>query len=642
MDRRRTVAGCLLALTAVFIFSLFGCSDSGPRETVTIADFHFADPDTDTAFGAVFDPEPGLHWFGEGWDHADPPGVWTLGGEAVLHLRALGLGDTLRMTCSTHPALAAEGQTVTVLINGEAVTDTFLSAEPWQALDIAVPLPPKSLRRGLNRLVVRPGLHHVEGDSLEIGTRRQIGIFLKDLSVTARMTAKEQVAWNQWRELPGPDAEWTLAPYEGETPPRVSDRPDVLLIVLDALRADHVGCYGYGRATTPTLDSLAAAGLKFSQVHTVSPFTMTAVPSLLTGLSWRDHGVLAKGQALSDSFVTLAEILRDHGYLTLGWSDNPFCSRGTGADQGFAEFVEAWHHPAHGDYGTNSEIVATMARERMAAGLGADPVFCYLHMMPPHDPYIPGPDHDLWSDPGYAGVHDGTSDLLQEVIDGKRSWDEADRRKLEALYDGNLHRIDAAVAGVLADWRALDRDRDLLVVVTADHGEAFAEHGEFGHLTTVYDEMTHIPLLMSPAESFGELSKVTDELLAITDITPMLLRVVEARPPRGTLWPNRYLALLDDAPTPAAAVAIRSHDISHNFGLRGDRWLAVHDGFNRQQLFDLRKDPGAEVNLRIEQDERYREMLGRLRAMAADKGEFEAAEETLSDEDRRRLEALGY
>ena len=125
------------------------------------------------------------------------------------------------------------------------------------------------------------------------------------------------------------------------------------------------------------------------------------------------------------------------------------------------------------------------------------PVFAYLHLLPPHDPYFPGPDHDLFGPEGYDGPVIGHGPDIQAFDTGRLSADSPDQARLESLYDGGLRRGDALMARALEAWDALGRSRPRLLIVLSDHGEAFGEHGREGHARDVYGEVTTTPFILS-------------------------------------------------------------------------------------------------------------------------------------------------
>ncbi|MFH1843377.1 MAG: sulfatase-like hydrolase/transferase, partial [bacterium] len=375
-----------IALLAVVFFAGCGAKDQDVWHRVTLADYSFRGGQPDTAFGLSYGRDHGIHWFEVGWvRQPDENGVWSVNEESALHLYLLGRDVRLRAVCSTTPELAHAGQTVTIAIN-DADLDEFPLADQWGEVECAVTIPDSLILQGYNLITFRAT--HMREPATADQDRRPLAIYFRELRVQAELDSRQLATWREMTApaiLPG---DWRSITREGEVGegeatgadsgqqprPVLPDHPDVLVLLLDAAVAEHFSCYGYERPTTPAIDALAREGLKFEAVFSSAPFTLTAVPSLLTGLPWRDHRVIQKGEALATSFTTLAEVLQGAGYLTLGYSDNPFVSLATQAEQGFDEFNEVWKHPRHGEPGDNPELIENMLRVRAQKGFGDQPV----------------------------------------------------------------------------------------------------------------------------------------------------------------------------------------------------------------------------------------------------------------------------
>ena len=623
-------------LTCLACVLLAGC-DAGPTEPVTLVAFDLRRPALDRAAPAPL-PEPGwgLHWLSDHWD-ASPDsakGVWAYGPEATARLRLTGRGATLRLVVSTSAELSQAGQRCEVLLNGVPIGEVTVD-RAWAVHLLTALVPDDALRRGDNLLSLRCSRWAPQG--------KPYAVYLRELTIVAQLTARERKAWQRLLAVPDTPPPFTLVRSDAApTPVAVDARPDVLMVVLDAARADHVSCYGYARETTPGLDALAAAGLRMERCFAEAPFTAISVPSLLTGKHWREHGVHGKGQALADSFVTLPEILAAAGYVTVGYSDNPFVSHGTGLTQGFAEFRETWTDPDFEGPGLRPELIGQRFLARAQEGFGERPVFAYLHLMPPHAPYVPGPDHDRWRDPHYAGPYDGSAEQLDAIDDQHLRVSAADSARIVALYDGNLRRGDASLGRIVAGWQGLDRGRPLLVVVLSDHGEAFGEHGRWQHLSTVHDEMLHVPLVLWPRAAWADLEPARTRLLSLGDVFPLLVRRLGVALPPHLEWTARARALLAGATPESATLVLRTNWHAHTFGLRTERHLAVFDGLTGQELFDLAADPGARTNLRARQPELYCDLIGQLRAVLGARHVVSTAVRDLSEQERKALRSLGY
>ncbi|HJS59096.1 MAG TPA: sulfatase [Vicinamibacteria bacterium] len=255
--------------------------------------------------------------------------------------------------------------------------------------------------------------------------------------------------------------------------PATASRPNIVLLVLDAVRADHLGIYGYERETMPFLAGRAAGGLVFERAYAPSSWTPSSMASIFTGVWPHQHGVrtgfaatrnaLKRGEAITlnripSRLLTLPAMLKRAGYRTFGASDNFNVGDAMGFTRGFDEFSAK-------DQGGLRRGEAV--REWREALLGGAPYFLYLHYMAAHAPYH---KRAPWYDPNTPG-----------------------HRQSVAAYDSNLSFLDERIRELheLLAW-----DERTLLVVTADHGEEFRDHGGAGHTNTLYQELLHVPLVV--------------------------------------------------------------------------------------------------------------------------------------------------
>jgi arylsulfatase A-like enzyme len=637
------------SLPLLLAAALLVSCDRAPHRA-TLADYDFAQPrpspvlDTRPAWGR----DAGLHHFGPGWEYDGSPGWWALHPQAEASLYLLGTDAELTLVAASTPELAAAGQAVTVAVNGRDLA-TFALAGGWTADTLRVSVPDSLLRQGLNDLVVKPALSRAAIAAADDRERRPLGAFVHALRVTADLDDAALRQWARWHDLRVAGTPWETVPVpdKARRPRPRDDRPDLLVLVLDALRPDHLGHRGYGRDTSPVLDGLAAEGVVFTNVVAQSSYTRCSVPGLLTGLPWTDHGVVRgvvweDRDALADSFVTVPEALAAAGYHTIGVSHNPNFSAATGMSQGFAEFTEAWTDP--GFAGVPAESPERLVVARLADGLPAGPVGLWVHLLPPHQPYAPGPEHDLWRAGPLADLDEGIMDHLRACEDPDATVADGLPERLVALYDGNIRRVDFAVGRILEAWRAQGRDRELVVVVVSDHGEAFGEHGRWDHCTTVYDEMTRVPLLVWPRRLCADWSDRGDAFLGVEDLAPLLLRLLDVPLALHERLPRRFLEVYAHGPRDREAVVVRTTTAYDVLGLRTARHLAVWDGDRQQELYDLEADPGALVNLRFARPELYNDLVGRLQAVLRSGAWLAggAPVADLSPEDLKTLKSLGY
>lgn len=419
--------------------------------------------------------------------------------------------------------------------------------------------------------------------------------------------------------------------------------PDVVVILLDAARPDHMGAYGYHRDTTPAIDRLADEALVFRQIFAQTPYTLASVPTIITGLSFVEHGVLERGQALDDSAVTLAEAFQANGYGTACFSASPNNSVAVNASQGCDEFHELW-------VGVDRETwldpfrMSRLAIERLGRDEAGKPLFMLLHYVPPHDPYAPAPRFDVFTDPEYAGAADGTIQTIERINEGELSPSPADLEHIVALYDGNLLMADAAVAELLDALGGGGRWDDTIVLVVSDHGEAFFEHGRMGHNATLYDEMTHVPFILKLPARFEPGAVDTDQLGTLEDLLPTLLDAAGIPLPGEvdgrSLLGNRGVT---------DSVLMQSAGVDAGNALRTLAWKMIAGpdagaGALNAELYALDRDPDEQTNLIASELDVFQALdpVRRLRQRLRFGDLATTDSRALSEDDMRALRSLGY
>lgn len=430
---------------------------------------------------------------------------------------------------------------------------------------------------------------------------------------------------------------------------------NVLLVVIDTLRRDHLGCYGERRPLTPRLDAFAADALIFDHCMAASSWTEPSTASLLTGLYPTRHGCHEYAR-LPEELVLLAERFREHGYRTLGVSGNPNASPQFGFDQGFDTFVFDESDHAR-DYPDVTELVAQA--EALLAQPTAQPTFLYLHVMNVHGPYLTPP---AWRDRfRVAGASDFPfqNDLWKDVMrKGKvaRRADvtAADRADLGARYAAAVAYTDDVIGAFLERRRAGAAGDEELVVVTADHGEELFDHGGFGHGFTLHHEVVDVPLLVRPAGGGG--GRRLEAPVSLVDLPATLLDLLDLLPvaEAGRIGDGQSLRpLLDggeflrDAPLVAhlergkqgAAFLVQSWPlrlIETSLDYAGRRDVV--------ELFDVVADPFERSDLLARDPVRAAALTAASRARRAQLAAQGLAVEStpMSAQQRAQMEALGY
>ena len=415
--------------------------------------------------------------------------------------------------------------------------------------------------------------------------------------------------------------------------------PNLVVVILDATRAGNVGCYGSDRPTTPHIDALAAGSVVIPEAVALAPYTLCSVPTMATGLSFFDHGVVARGQSLARASTTLAEVLLDAGYRTAGFSATPNNSKKLGVEQGFQVFEEAWKGVARGPALDPHRLVG-MAVAWLSEVPSDTPYHIMIHMVPPHEPYEPGPAFDKFSDPGYQGPADGSRSFIDLFNADNSNANPEDLEQTRALYDGNLLKADDAVGQLLDVLRNRpDWDRTA-VVVTADHGESLGEHQRIGHNAQVYETMVRVPFIMRlPKGVTAPLKDVTTQPASLADLPPTLAALAGLQLPGPLAGRN----LMNPSATQPRAMVIRTAGEKPDFGVRTSRWKLVVTESLEMSLYDLQADPEEERDCATSHPVTtagLRQIL--LRRLAAEPLFIAADETSLTDQDEAMLRTLGY
>ncbi len=429
----------------------------------------------------------------------------------------------------------------------------------------------------------------------------------------------------------------------GDSVDRPTALPDIVMITLDAARADRFSCYGHTRRTTPNIDRLAEEALIFQEVFALAPYTLCSVPTMVTGLSFLDHQITNHGHRLTTDATTLAENLKAAGYRTACFSASPNNSRTIGTDQGYDDFVETWKIVPRSQ-STDPFLLSRLATDWLAKYDDPAPLHIQLHYVPPHAPYTPLPEYDRFTDPAYDGPADGSIEIMkafdaQALLPTKR-----DIEHMLDLYDGNLLEGDAAVGLVLDALRGRDRWRDTVVLVTSDHGEAFLEHGRTDHNSTLYDEMLHVPFVLRLPAARRPADVDTAQLSSLADLTPTLLATAGLAPADRVSGRNLLRPGAEARSDSGRYLIGRTTGDQPLYSLRTSTWKLILSGSGQGGLYNLERDPAERQDLSL----RVRPVFSGLGLLLTERlsqpPRFEALPELeeLPEEDAEMLKALGY
>ena len=409
--------------------------------------------------------------------------------------------------------------------------------------------------------------------------------------------------------------------------------PNVILVCIDALRADHLGAYGNPENVSPFMDTLAEGGVIFRNVMSQSSWTKTSVAAFMTSEFGMIGRVARREDVLPASVITLAEIMQQARYKTGALVSNPWLQKKFGFTQGFDEYDDSAAETLRIDQDRIYEFLRRHNRE---------PFFLYLHFMDVHNPYnAPGEYHDMFvEEPGEYYYQNGPADLS-----------DVDLEYLRGLYQGEIRYIDDKIRAL---FEFLDREGllgDTAVIITSDHGDEFQEHGGLGHGTTLYSELLRIPLFIAPNEKlFGPLATEVELPVRAVDIMPTvvdisgvvlpesididgvsLMGLVTSRP--GGDVPRRFIG---------GVVSVHSGESSLTC-IEGDYKYIHNITRDSGELYNVIWDPSDRVNLVDSIPTVSRDMRERLLADLEElfpPGKIEKT--SIDDKTIKKLKAVGY
>jgi arylsulfatase A-like enzyme len=558
------------------------------------------------------------------------PAVVQIGPSVVRYAVRLPPAAELRFTPGLHPAARSAAAQASLRVTIEArpgdereVWGRMVGARDEKPAEVSVALP------GSAGDIVRVGLH-VGG------------------APGARFT------WGTWsapRILGRGGADpLSLAPASpgasgaGDALRRALAGSNVMLLVLDAARARQLGCYGYGRPTTPEIDRLAREGVVFERAFTPAVYTLAAMSSVWTSeYPDRHHGEVSFSSSLPKNRLTLAEVLTARGIQTAAFVANAVAGRVGGFDRGFAEFHELFQKHGSG---------AAAFQKALPGWLRANKdrrFFAYLHFREPHFPYDPEPPFDTRFGPEGPIPRATRREMgwITEANQGRRPLSADERAHLVRLYDGNLAFADqeiGALRRVLEGEGLLDRT---VVIVAADHGEALGEHGWIGHNVQLYEESIHIPLVVRFPAGKGPAGKRIAGLVDLLDMAPTVADAFGLLGQGGSdkqFQGRSLLPVVDGAPGKAAVLARTVWD-RPRYALRDERFKYLYDTrTGEEQLFDVAADPGEARDLARTEPLRaayFRQALHQW-IMGLGRRGGAAEQAALTPEQRENLCALGY
>jgi arylsulfatase A-like enzyme/Flp pilus assembly protein TadD len=419
----------------------------------------------------------------------------------------------------------------------------------------------------------------------------------------------------------------TVRPASRPSPAVTPSPPDVVLITIDTLRADHLHCYGYPHIETPNIDALAQASVRFSQAYTPVPITLPAHTALMTGSYPMATGMHDfSGNKLSPDAVTLARVLKAQGYQTAAFVSAAVLDSRFGLNLGFDTYYDHFNinrldeasldlTERKGDQTTNLALAWLHDHAGRAGEATQQPFFLWVHLYDPHYPYTPPEPYAT--------------------------------RYRAHLYDGEIAFADAQVGRLAADLKARGLWERSLVLLAGDHGEGLGEHGEKTHGFFIYNSTLHVPLLIHLPEAAP---RVVDPGVSLVDVMPTVLQALKIPIP-PSVQGRSLLSLAFGRTTSSGSVLYAETYLPLlHFGwspLRGleTRGLQYIEA-PRPELYNTRGDPQELRNVYSTRQalgrELHDELYGDLRRLTPAGGNTTAARELTDPALLDRLRSLGY
>lgn len=435
---------------------------------------------------------------------------------------------------------------------------------------------------------------------------------------------------------------------------------DVVTILIDAAHPKYISGLGGREGLTPVLEGLVDDGIAFTRAQAQASYTLSSIPSSLTGLYAWEHGAHQESTSLTDDWPTWPEAFDAGGYFTAGIVHSPNGSSVFGYDRGFEAYENVWRGERESDFVVPRISDALPALDRILNQRGDDPLFLWMHVVEPHEPYEPPDPWRFQFASDAPGILHGTPETLW----GIRRWDidptDEDVRNIELGYEENFAYGDWGLARLFERLDAAGVGPNAIIAIFSDHGEGFLEHdgkvhAGMGHGSTVYDEMTKIPMILRlPKDLDDELRAAgikRDDLVGGFDLLATMADLVGVEPIEG-------MSAKSFAPAIAGGDEARELLASHSASRQAKRFmpsaglwwedykLVAHSG-DRPELYDLATDPGETQDLAGDLPVTTGYLLQRFRLDiefdpqigGAQKG-GEAA--TIDPETLRQLQELGY
>jgi arylsulfatase A-like enzyme len=389
--------------------------------------------------------------------------------------------------------------------------------------------------------------------------------------------------------------------------------PNIILLVIDCLRPDHLGYHGYPKETSPAIDRLAGNGMVYTNAYSNAPWTKPSVATLFTSLYPHVHGIIDSSQVLPNTALTIAELLRNDGYRTFFINGgNPYIEKRFNFNQGF-DYYHYLHHKTKSAADVTHSLLSQLATKKH------EKFFAYVHYMDAHAPYNKNEYNDLFREKPDEQVFLNRKIPKGNVIRKMTANDELTdhhKRDIIALYDGQIRYIDKNIQGIITFLREEHLLENTVVIVTSDHGEEFWEHNNFEHGHSLYNELIRVPLIISGGTI--ESSNITARV-SLIDLLPTVLDIVGISGDSFTLQGVSLLKTVQQSDNNRAVPVFATGTLYGNEKyclIRGNKKMIVttdagdnkrgligYQNKNRRELYNVRYDAHEQENLIAAQEE---------------------------------------
>jgi arylsulfatase A-like enzyme len=407
---------------------------------------------------------------------------------------------------------------------------------------------------------------------------------------------------------------------------------NVIVILVDTLRADHLPCYGYERDTAPNICALAEEGILFEKMYSNSPSTKTSVASLFTSMLPSQHKSVHNDDILGDELVTMAEILTEHGYHAYAVNGNPVLKEKFNYGQGFATWKD--------------NITRVMKRNPVildSLGSHEQPFFLYLHYMDPHSPYSAPLSYYKYFNSDYHGAVTGSGPYEVDYFEDRPD----ELEQLRNFYDNEIRFVDHKIGELFEKLKKLGLYEDTVIIFLSDHGEMFLDHEQFEHSNGVYTELIDVPLIIRPP---NHEKTIVDTAVQTVDILPTLLSMLGIEVDHKFMGRSIFPLIGSGETRPIFSEQRRMCCGRTRFAetaliLGNYKLIRQLKKQKEHLLFDMHEDPLERRNL-IGSAQNAAELVDKMDSLIQEYSAvyegIEAKKTTLDDETTKQLKALGY